>query len=110
MAAEHSDDLHTRHVSLSVPEVDHMGERDALLVFRDAGVDYLGILGAENALVYLLGNILLVIVVYTSLRIRHIEVGLVWTICLMVSLVSLIGIIIFKGRKVSDEIQKRMNF
>lgn len=64
----------------------------------------------ENALVYLLGNILLVIVVYTSLRIRHIEVGLVWTICLMVSLVSLIGIIIFKGRKVSDEIRKRMNF
>lgn len=64
----------------------------------------------ENALVYLLGNILLVIVIYIILRLEHIETGLVWTICLMVSLVSLIGIIIFKGRKVSNEIQKRMNF
>lgn len=64
----------------------------------------------ENALVYLLGNILLVIAVYTILRVRHIKTGLVWTICLMVSLVSLIAIIIFKGRKVSNEIQKRMNF
>ena len=59
---------------------------------------------AENALVYLL------VVVYASLRIKGIEAGLVWTICLMVSFVSLIGIIIFKGHKVSDEIQKRMNF
>ena len=64
----------------------------------------------ENALVYLLGNILLVIVIYAVLRIKHMETGLVWTICLMVSLVSLIGIVIFKGRKVSNEIQKRMNF
>lgn len=64
----------------------------------------------ENALVYLLGNILLVMVIYAALRIKRVETGLVWTICLMVSIVSLIGIIIFKGRKVSNEIQKRMNF
>ena len=64
----------------------------------------------DNALVYLLGNILLVIVIYAALRIRHINTGLVWTICLMVSFVSLIGIIIFKGHKVSNEIRKRMNF
>ena len=65
---------------------------------------------AENALVYLLGNIFLVFVVYASLRIKGIEAGLVWTICLMVSFVSLIGIIIFKGRKVSNEVRKRINF
>lgn len=64
----------------------------------------------DNALVYLLGNILLVIAIYTVLRICRINTGIVWPICLMVSLVSLIGIIIFKGRKVSNEIQKRMNF
>ena len=64
----------------------------------------------ENALVYLLGNILLVMTVYIVLRIKRIDAGLVWTICLMISFVSLIGIIIFKGRKVSNEIQKRMNF
>lgn len=64
----------------------------------------------DNALVYLLGNILLVIVIYTVMRINGTKTGLVWTICLMVSIVSLIGIIVFKGRKVSAEIQKRMNF
>lgn len=64
----------------------------------------------ENALVYLLGNILLVIIIYIILKIKAAETGLVWTICFMISIVSLIGIIIFKGRKVSDEIQKRMNF
>lgn len=64
----------------------------------------------DNALVYLLGNILLVIVIYAVLRIRQINTGLVWAICLMVSFVSLIGIIIFKGHKVSNEIRKRMNF
>ena len=64
----------------------------------------------ENALVYLLGNILLVMVVYTVLMVKRIDTGLVWTICLMISFVSLIGIIIFKGRKVSNEIRKRMNF
>ncbi|MCR5357627.1 MAG: hypothetical protein K6E63_09545 [Lachnospiraceae bacterium] len=64
----------------------------------------------ENALVYLLGNIFLVIVIYAVLMAKRIDTGLVWTICLMVSFVSLIGIIIFKGRKVSNEIRKRMNF
>ncbi len=64
----------------------------------------------ENALVYLLGNILLVFIIYVTLRLKGIETGLVWTICLMIAFVALIGIIIFKGRKVSSEIRKRMNF
>ncbi|MCR5603520.1 MAG: hypothetical protein K6G27_07455 [Lachnospiraceae bacterium] len=64
----------------------------------------------ENAMVYLLENILLVFIIYAVLKARHIQPGLIWTICLMISLVCLIGIIIFKGRKVSNEIQKRMNF
>ena len=64
----------------------------------------------ENAMVYLLENILIVFIIYAVLKARHIQPGLIWTICLMISLVCLIGIIIFKGRKVSNEIQKRMNF
>ena len=64
----------------------------------------------ENALVYLLANILLVMIIYASLRIKGIDAGLVWAICLMISFIALIGIVIFKGRKVSNEIQKRMNF
>ena len=64
----------------------------------------------ENAMVYLLENILLVFIVYAWLKAKYDNPGLIWTIILMISLVCLIGIIIFKGRKVSNEIQKRMNF
>ena len=64
----------------------------------------------ENALVYLLTNILIVVITYTIMRINGVNTGLVWTITLMISFVALIGIVIFKGRKVSNEIQKRMNF
>ena len=51
MPSEHSHDLHARHVRVSVPEIDHVGERDALLVVRDGGVDELVVPGAEDALV-----------------------------------------------------------
>ncbi len=64
----------------------------------------------DNAMVYLLGNILVVIVVYSYMKAGHANAGLVWDICLMESVVALIGIIIFKGRKVSNEVRKRMNF
>ena len=64
----------------------------------------------ENALVYLLSTILIIVVVYGFMRARHIDNGLTWDICLMASVVSLIGIIIFKGRKVSNEVRKRINF
>ena len=63
-----------------------------------------------NALVYLLTNILTIIIVYGIMKIRHTKPGLTWDICLMASLVSLIGIIIFKGRRVSNEVRKRINF
>ncbi len=65
---------------------------------------------SDNAMIYLLENILLIFIVYAVLKAKHIDTGLVWTICLMLGLVSLIAVIIFKGRKVSSEIQRRMNF
>ena len=64
----------------------------------------------ENALVYLLTAILIVVIVYGIMKARHITTGLTWDICLMTSVVSLIGMIIFKGRKVSNEVRKRINF
>lgn len=64
----------------------------------------------ENALVYLLSTILIIVVIYGIMRARHINTGLTWDICLMTCVVSLIGIIIFKGRKVSNEVRKRINF
>ena len=63
-----------------------------------------------NAMVYLLTNILTIMIVYGVMKARHIATGLTWDICLMSSLVALIGIIIFKGRKVSNEVRKRINF
>ncbi|HCM92281.1 MAG TPA: hypothetical protein DIS78_06935 [Lachnospiraceae bacterium] len=64
----------------------------------------------ENALVYLLSTILVIVIVYSVMKAGRITTGLTWDICLMTSVVSLIGIIIFKGRKVSNEVRKRINF
>lgn len=63
-----------------------------------------------NAMVYFLVNILTIMIIYGVMRARHISTGLTWDISLITSLVALIGIIIFKGRKVSNEVRKRINF
>lgn len=63
----------------------------------------------ENAMVYLLANIFAGIVAYIMLTIIQ-RRTLSWTICLMLSAVMFIGIVVFKGRKVLNEVQKRMNF
>ncbi len=63
-----------------------------------------------NALVYLLANILAVLVAYIAIRSAYHDARLVWAISLMTGAISLIGIIIFKGHKVLNEVQKRMNF
>ena len=63
-----------------------------------------------NALSYLLTNMLVIFLSYGFLKAKQINTGLTWDICLMVSVVALIGIIIFKGRKVSNEVRKRINF
>lgn len=65
---------------------------------------------ADNALVYLLGNILIGIIAYAVLIFSHRNRTLAWTICLMISVVTFIGIAVFKGGKVLSEVQKRMNF
>lgn len=64
----------------------------------------------SNAMVYLLANILVGVLAYAVIMAGHKSNTLPWTICLMCSMVTLIGIIIFKGKKVISEIQKRMNF
>lgn len=62
-----------------------------------------------NAMVYLLSNIVIGIVPYIVLMIIGIEIPVIWTVCLMVSVVTFIGISIFKGRTMINEIQKRMS-
>lgn len=65
---------------------------------------------SENALVYLLVNILVAIVSYIVVVIKWNLKPFVWNLDLMIGVIALIGIIIFKGRKVKIEIEKRMNF
>lgn len=62
-----------------------------------------------NALVYLLANIFFGTVMYIGLAIGRLNRTLPWTICLMISAVTFLGIVIFKGKKVVHEVQKRMN-
>lgn len=64
----------------------------------------------ENAMVYLLVNILAGVLAYIAIALGRMNRTLPWTICLMISVITFIGIVIFKGRKVFSEIQKRMNF
>ncbi|MCD7836773.1 MAG: DUF6320 domain-containing protein [Lachnospiraceae bacterium] len=65
---------------------------------------------ARNAMVYFLVNILVVVVIEIALSAYLREVPILWTICLMAGGVTLAGIVIFKGRRVLTEIQKRLNF
>lgn len=65
---------------------------------------------AENAMVYLLANIIVGLFAYGMTLIVGKNKTVPWTICLILSVVMFIGIVVFKGRKVWLEVQKRMNF
>ncbi len=62
-----------------------------------------------NSMVYLLVNIILGIVPYLILFIKRSEIPLSYIICLMISVVTFIGICVFRGRAVLNEVEKRMN-
>jgi len=64
----------------------------------------------ENAMIYLLVNVLIAIVAYVVVVIKWQMKPLVWTICLMLGIISFVGIAVFKGPKLKSEIEKRMNF
>lgn len=62
-----------------------------------------------NAMIYLLVIILMGIIPYIILYVKKIDIPVSYTICLMISVVTFIGICIFKGRAVRNELEKRMN-
>ncbi len=62
-----------------------------------------------NALIYLLANIVIGVIPYIILSIIDYENMLLWTISLMIIIAALLGILIFRGRIVLSELQKRMN-
>ncbi len=60
-----------------------------------------------NALSYLLSSIATTLIAYLVFFLQKKDISLAWTICLMVGLVTLIGVCVFMGRRVILEIQKR---
>ena len=62
-----------------------------------------------NAMVYLLTNLLIGILPYIVLSISHRTAYITWTICMLISIILFVGAIIFKGRTVAGEIQRRLN-
>ncbi len=62
-----------------------------------------------NAMIYLLSNLVVGIVPYIVFYFSEKDCPIAWIICLMVSVILFIGAIIFKGREVVGEIQRRLN-
>ncbi len=62
-----------------------------------------------NAMVYLLTNLVVGILPYIVFYISQRECPPAWIVCLMVSVILFIGAIIFKGREVVSEIQRRLS-
>ena len=62
-----------------------------------------------NALVYFLINLLVGIIPYVIIRIVSQSVPVPWTVCIMICSIYIIGISVFRGSVVLNEIQKRMS-
>lgn len=62
-----------------------------------------------NAMIYLLTNVFVGILPYIVFFFMKREIPFTWIICLIVSVILFVGAIIFKGRPVISEIQKRLN-
>lgn len=63
----------------------------------------------SNAMVYFLMNFLCGICPYIFFFLTNRNRSITWTICLMISVVTFIGIVVFKGPRVRGEVQRRMN-
>ncbi len=62
-----------------------------------------------NSMVYLLSNVLVGILPYVSLYLLGKDCPVAWIVALLVSVIFFVGAIIFKGREVVSEIQRRLN-
>lgn len=62
-----------------------------------------------NAMVYFLSNVLFGAVPYVVIYFRQRECPITWIASLLVSIILFVGAIIFKGRSVLSEIEKRYN-
>ena len=62
-----------------------------------------------NAMIYLLTNLVVGIVPYIVFYFSERDCPVTWIVCLMVSVILFVGAIIFKGREVVGEIQRRLS-
>lgn len=62
-----------------------------------------------NALVYSLGNVLVGVVPETINLIVNRHAPVLWNVCLLVNVICIVGLIIFKGQMVRNEVVKRLN-
>lgn len=62
-----------------------------------------------NAMVYLLTNLVVGILPYIVFHFTEHDCPIAWIVCLLVSVILFVGAIIFKGREVVSEIQRRLN-
>ena len=62
-----------------------------------------------NAMVYLLTNLVVGILPYIVFHFTEQDCPIAWIVCLLVSVILFVGAIIFKGREVVGEIQRRLN-
>ena len=63
----------------------------------------------ENGLVYLLLNIAVGVTPYIALTVMRARTPLTWVICLIVSVITFLGLVIFKGRALRAELEKRLH-
>ena len=63
----------------------------------------------ENSLVYLLLNIVIGVLPYVALLISPSHTPGLWLICLIVSIITFLGLAIFKARDLWAELQKRLH-
>lgn len=63
-----------------------------------------------NSLIYLLAMIVIGVLPYISLKIGHADFDLFWSICMIISIITTLAIVIFRGKNVLTELQKRFNF
>ena len=64
---------------------------------------------AENGLVYLLLNILIGFVCCIMLLCTRHMLPLIWVVCLLFSLITLLGLAVFQGRTLAAELHKRLH-
>ena len=62
-----------------------------------------------NAMVYLLTNLVVGILPYIVFYFLERDCPIAWIVCLLISVILFVGAIIFKGREVVGEIQRRLN-